>query len=82
MWPQYGVGAPIAPFPGALYQPTLGRCCRAAEGGKNCRFPLSTGRIFPAKALTIAAPEDYIHPLGAPPLGAMARLRSPSLFTR
>jgi hypothetical protein len=30
--------------------------------------------------LTTLAPEDYIVPLGALPLSAMARLRSPSLF--
>ena len=30
--------------------------------------------------MTTLAPEDYIVPLGALPLSAMARLRSPSLF--
>jgi hypothetical protein len=40
----------------------------------------STGLILAAEALTMLGPEDYIDPLGAPPLSAMARLRSPSLF--
>jgi len=30
--------------------------------------------------LTILEAEDYIAPLGAPPLGAMARLRAPHCF--
>jgi hypothetical protein len=51
--------------------------------GKNCRFADDLHRvILAAEALTTLAPEDYIGPLGAPPLSAMARLRSPSLITR
>jgi hypothetical protein len=38
--------------------------------------------ILPIEPLTIPIAEDYITRLGTPPPSAMARLRSPSLFTR
>jgi hypothetical protein len=37
---------------------------------------------FMIEALTMTGPRAYISPLGAPPLGAMARLGSPSLSRR
>jgi hypothetical protein len=40
-------------------------------------FPHCTVRISAAKALTMAPREAYISSLGAPPLGAMARLEKP-----
>jgi hypothetical protein len=56
------------------------RSCEKAAG--IAAFPLSGWEFFALEPLTMAKGEYYISPLGAPPLGAMARLRSPSLFSR
>jgi hypothetical protein len=53
------------------------------QGRPGWRLPWrSTGRILPIEPLTMPIAEDYITPLGAPSPSALARLRSPSLFTR
>ena len=57
------------------------------EGARENRRPShvlfcasSTGCIFTAKPLTMQAAEAYITRSGAPPLGAMTRLRAPHCF--
>ena len=54
------------------------------QPGKNCRFCGSPQRlILRCGPLTTIRPADYIPPLARRRcFGAMARLRSPSLFTR
>ena len=75
MWPQYGVGRrDHAVFLEAAARPQNAAKIAAAGAARR--------GILPRRALTIGPVEDYIDPLGAPPLGAMARLRSPSLFAR
>jgi hypothetical protein len=57
---------------------------RYVKPGKNCRFFVGTqGLILRVEALTTSGPGDYIPALTRRRcFGAMARLRSPSLFTR
>jgi len=63
------------------------RVARSATSRRRCTcqelppYPHFSGFFF-GQALTIPGTEDYMWFLGVPPPGAMARLRSPSLFTR
>ena len=61
-------------------------CAAAAADAQNRQklpfSPRATALISAAGRLTISAAEDYIDPLGRAAASAMARLRSPSLFTR
>ncbi len=78
MWPQYGAEGSKPP----LEEHFAGVFVARPEPAEIADLMRCTGPILAAEALTIPGCEDYIDPLGAPPLGAMARLRSPSLFTR
>jgi hypothetical protein len=78
MWPLYGVGSPSAAW---------SRCGkrvrqRAPAGLGERIFSQFSCDVFMIEALTMTGARAYISPLGAPPLGAMARLGSPSLSRR
>ena len=53
---------------------------RLASAPRTDGFFSSTGGISSDEPLTMLGAEAYIAPLGAPPLGAMARLRAPHCF--
>jgi len=57
-------------------------CSPCEKARKDRSFIGIERRNLERETLTMRLAEDYIGGLGAPPLGAMARLRSPSLFTR